>query len=261
MSRFVRLSLLPLLVIVSVLAGCSSSDPLTDDLYTTGRIYIWNGSAYQVVSTVSGNVTATGNLGNNTVIRGDGGGVGVQDSLATINDFGTLYAPAIQAGNIDSTGKVEADRLIGDIDGYSTDVVQSSDLNISANDTVVLVFPFEPSIIVLDYSGRCRHSTLSEVGHTTGHSLITRTALNIITCNTNYTSFVNINGTMGSAVGQNDTTNSIVVYGGNDGATDAYLYGVGTWVSATHTLTIKFSTVSDTLDAFNFVEIIATAYR
>ena len=235
---------------VLLLTGCTATDPYPDDAYY-GDIY----SDGDLV------VTADANIVDNSVVRGDGGANGVQDSLVTINDFGTIDAPMITVDNLDSTGKVEADRLIGDIEGYSLDVVQSSDLNIILNDTITMVFLFEPDVIVLDYSGRCRHTTASEVGHTTGHCVITVTGVNTITSNANYTAFVDVNGAMGCVAGQNDVVNSVVVYGGFDGATDAYFYGVGTWVTATHTLTLTFSTVSDTSTAFNYIEILAIAYR
>ena len=247
-----------ILLLALCLVGCSAGDPLTDDLYTTGDVYVWDGVAFVPVT---GNVTASANLTDHSVIRGDGGAKGIQDSLATISDLGTFYAPLVTAGNIDSTGKVEADRLIGDVEGYSIDNVQASDLDISLNDTLTLTFLFEPSIIVLDYSARCLHDTTLEAGHSTGHSLITRTGVNTITINTNMTGLFNNAGAIGTVGVQNDNARAILAYGGNDGADDSYFYGAATWVSATHVLTITFSTVANTHDAFNYVEIIAVAYR
>ena len=254
MKRTISLLLVAVLLLIT---GCSAGEPWPEDTYF-GDVY---SNGVLVVAGGGGNVSTGANIVDNAVVRGDGGAHGIQDSLVTINDFGTLNAPAVTAGNIDSTGKVEADRLIGKVEGFSVDVVQSSNLDIALNDTTDLVFLFEPQVIVLDYSGRSRHDTTSEAGHTTGHCVITRTGVDAITVNNNYTAFVDVNGAMGCVSGQNDTTNSTVVYGGYDGVTDAYFYGVGTWVSATHTLTLTFSTVSDTITAFNYVEILAVAYR
>lgn len=58
-----------------------------------------------------GNVTASANLGDNTVIRGDGGALGVQDSGVTIDDF----------DNLNTNG--------GDIDGF--DINAGNDINVT----------------------------------------------------------------------------------------------------------------------------------
>ena len=39
----------------------------------------------------------------------------------------------------------------------------------------------------------------------------------------------------------------IYAYGGNDGATDAYFLGSGSWDTGTHILTITFDIVHDSL--------------
>jgi hypothetical protein len=244
-----------------VLVGCSPNDPITDDIYTEGTIFVWDGTAYQPVTYATGNVSATTNLGDNKVKRGDGGGAGVQDSLVSINDFGTLSAPAVLAGNIDSTGKVEADRLIGDIEGYSIDVVQASDLDIAVNDTLDIVFLFEPDVIVLDFSARVKHDTTFEVGHTTGHCVLIVTGVDTVTHNLNVTSIYNDNGSMSMTAIQNNATRAIWAYGGNDGIDDSYINASAGWDTSTHTLTLTFVTVSNTLENNNFVEIVATAYR
>jgi len=216
-----------------------------------------NGAAVGV-----GDVVGTPPSTDHAIARYDGvTGLLIQSSLATVSDLGTISAPTVNAGNINSTGKVEADRLIGDIEGYSIDVVQASDLDIALNDTLVLTFLFEPDVIVVDYSSRCRHDTSFESGHTTGHSVITRTGVDTITYNTNSTSLIDNNGAIGSVGVQNNVANVIIAYGGNDVVDDSYFFGVGTWVSATHTLTITFGTVANTQTAFNFVEIVATAYQ
>jgi len=256
MKKLILISL-----ILLALTGCSASDPLTDDIYVEGTLYLWDGAVWTPASVSTGNITSGAIVADNSIIRGDGGGFGVQDSLATISDLGTLYAPLVTAGNMDSTGKVEADRLIGKVESYSIDNVQTSDLDISLNDTVTLTFLFEPSIIVLDYSARCLHDTTLEAGHSTGHSLITRTGVNTITVNTNMTGLFNNAGAIGTVGVQNDNARAILAYGGNDGVDDSYFYGVATWVSATHVLEITFSTVANTHDAFNYVEILAVAYR
>lgn len=239
--------------------------PAEEDWYFGEDVYIYGD--LDVTGTVSGggigsgNVTSTNVIGDDYLVRGDGGARGVQDSLVTINDFGTLYAPVVTAGNIDSTGKVEADRLLGGIEGYSIDVVQASDSNIALNDTWDLVFLFEPSVIVLDYSTRMKHDTTLEVGHTTGHCVITVTGVDTITSNLNITSIYDNNGSMAMTAIQDNTTRVLWAYGGNDGADDSLINASATWDTGTHTLTITFVTVSNTLDSNNYIEMVATAYR
>jgi hypothetical protein len=40
--------------------------------------------------TVAGNVTANANIGDNRIVRGDGGGVGIQESLPSVADDGRI---------------------------------------------------------------------------------------------------------------------------------------------------------------------------
>jgi len=50
--------------------------------------------------------------------------------------------------------------------------------------------------------------------------------------------------------------------GGYDGIDHAKCWGTGTsWTTATHTLLVTFDTVEHCRDAWNFFEIMATAYR
>lgn len=257
-----RILVIAIILPILLLLGCSAGDPVTDDVYIQGDLYVWDGTAWVTVNTLGGgDVTAAANLGDNKVIRGDGGAKGVQDSLVTISDLGTVTAPVFVGNNGLFGGLLQADILAGDIEGYCVDVVQASDLDIVLNDTLALTFSFEPSIIVIDYSVRCRHDTTFESGHSTGHSIVTRTAVNTITHNTNMTALVSDWGEIGSVGVQNDVADVIVAYGGYDGTDQAIIFGSGTWVSATHTLTITFNTVSNTQTAFNYVEMVATAYR
>ena len=106
-----RRLLLILLTLIVLLSGCSPSDPITDDIYTEGAIFIWDGAAYQPVTYATGNVSATANLDDNTIIRGDGGGVGVQDSGVTIDDF----------DNLNTNG--------GDLTGF--DIYADNDVNVT----------------------------------------------------------------------------------------------------------------------------------
>jgi hypothetical protein len=254
------LYILLIMPILLLMVGCSASDPLTEPLYAE-EIYTWNGTAWSIIGGSYNSITSDAVIADNYVVRGDGGARKVQDSLATINDFGTLYAPALQTGNLDSTGKVEADRLIGDVEGYSIDVVQASDLNIALNDTISLTFPFVPNVITIDYSSRVQHSLMLNDGHTTGHSLVSITGIDTMTCNTNYTALINNAAVFDSRYGQNNNASVVVLYGGNDGVNDSYIYGVGSWVTATKTLTLTFSTVANTNDATSYIEILAIAYR
>lgn len=253
-----------LLIPILLISSCTDYDPLTDDLYIKGTLYTWNGTAYNAVNTSLGGGDVVGiNLSDdNAIARYDGAtGKRIQNSLATINDFGTINAPAYTGGNIQVTGKVQGDRLIGDIEGYSIDVVQASDLDIAVNDTLDIVFLFEPNVIVLDFSARVKHDTTYEVGHTTGHCVIIVTGVDTITYNLNTTTIYDNNGSMSMTAIQDSTTRVVWAYGGNDGVDDSYINATAGWDTGTHTLTLTFVTVSNTLDNNNYVEIVATAYR
>lgn len=164
-------------------------------------------------------------------------------------------------GDIGATGNLIGNTIYAHIEGYSIDVVQFSDMDIVLNDTIDVVFAFEPSIIVLDYSARCLHSVTYEPGHTTGHCILVRTAVDTVTCNTNCTVLNNNAGSVGSVGVQDNAFYALIAYGGYDGATDSYFFGEPTWDSADHTLTITFTIVTNTHTTFNFVEVVATAYR
>jgi hypothetical protein len=243
------------LIIILVLTGCVTEN-LEQDLYTQD-IYPITGNTYSVGSAILPYL-------NGYFTNGYIDDLYVGDDLEVTDDVnigGTLDVDVITGQNIQVTGKVEADRLIGDVEGYSIDVVQVSDYNIALNDTISIVLLFVPDVIEINYSGRVQHDVTLDDGHTTGHSLVIITGVNTMTCNTNYTALINNGGAFGSRYGQNDAVNTIVIYGGNDGVDDSYIYGVGNWVTATKTLTLTFSTVANANDATNYVEIMAVAYR
>ena len=145
--------------------------------------------------------------------------------------------------------------------GTVVEVVQTYINGVSENDTASLVFSFEPSKIVIAYSAICHHENFPfEVGHTTGHSIINVTAIDTITINTNYTAICDYNGTMDSAI-LHSNTDVLMAAGGYDGVTFARCWGIGTWTTATHTLLIEFDDVQNSHDAWNFFEIVATAYK
>jgi hypothetical protein len=238
------------LIIILVLTGCVTEN-LEQDLYTQ-NVYPITGNTYNVGSTTL------------PYLNGYFTDLYVADDLEVTNDVnigGGLDVDVIIGQNIQVTGKVEADRLIGDVEGYSIDVVQVSDYNIALNDTLSLVFLFIPDVIVVDYSGRVQHDTTLEDGHTTGHCQVDITGINTMTCNNNYTALFDDNGVIGSQYGQNDVVNTVLIYGGNDGVDESYILGVGTWTTATKTLKITFSTIANTNDATNYIEIMAVAYR
>ncbi len=266
------------LLCVALLAvfGCTASDPFPENFYFSSLFTQQLGSATENVSDayinhlhvgmVTGNttentVTADAVLTNNYIVIGDGGGRGVRTSLATINAFGTLYAPVLMAGNIVSSGKVEADRLYAGLEGYSIDVVRASSLGFSVNDTLTLDFLFEPDVIVLDYSCRCAHDSTYEPGHTTGHSVVTVEGADTISCVTSCSVLFSNNGTIAATSINASTSYVVIAYGGSDGSTDSYIFAPATWDTATHNMTITFSTIHDAHDVFNFVEMVATAYR
>lgn len=268
------IEVLVILILLAGLVACDAVDtdilPVADDTYDVGSPALqWAEGHFTglfiggvPVGPGGGDVFGPAAATDDAIARYDGvTGKLIQDSAVTINDAGLLTAGSILGGNIVSLGKVEADRLIGDIEGYSIDIVQASDLDIALNDTISLSFNFEPDIIVLSYSGRCQHDTTFETGHTTGHCEISITGVDTIGYNLNASGIRDSNGAMASIVLQNSAINTVGVFGGFDGADWALFYGVGTWTTATHTLLITFSTVNNCNDAQNFIEIMATAYR
>ena len=83
-----------LAIILLMFGGCDPADPLRDDLYTLGDIYIWDGAAWvPVVAGGGGDVTAAANLTTDFAIVGDGGLKGVKTSTVMIDNFGNLVAP------------------------------------------------------------------------------------------------------------------------------------------------------------------------
>jgi hypothetical protein len=106
------ISLLLMLLALPFMTGCIYNEPVTEDIYFQGTVYVWDGAAWQPINGVAGgNVTSAGLLVNNTIIRGDGGGRGIQDSGITIDDFDGL----------DTNG--------GDITGF--DIYAENDVNIT----------------------------------------------------------------------------------------------------------------------------------
>lgn len=104
-TAFVVISVLTAPVLLSS-CGESISDPVVGDRYFLDTIYTWNGTDWSPLSPSSSNITAAGPIADNSVVRGDGGGNGIQGSLATLNDFGTFYTPSdintdsdVNAGN------------------------------------------------------------------------------------------------------------------------------------------------------------------
>lgn len=180
------------------------------------------------------------------------GGCSPTDSLTE-----PFYAEEIYTYNGTAWNLVTA----GAISIQQVDLVQTFINGVSENDTVSLIFAYEPSQIVISYSAICHHENFPfEVGHSTGHSVISVTAVDTITLETNYTAICDYNGTMDSAI-LHSHTNVLMAAGGSDGATYARCWGIGTWTTATHTLLIEFDDVQNSHDAWNFFEIVATAYK
>ena len=78
-----------------ILAGATSISPLTNVVNTgmLGQILTSNGPGVQPTwqtAAGGGNVTAGANIGDNRIVRGDGGGTNIQDSLVTIGDLGEV---------------------------------------------------------------------------------------------------------------------------------------------------------------------------
>src|SRR3989304_10277162 len=58
-NRSAKHEILVTLLLLGVLgvSGCSTSDPLTEDVYTTGNIYAYNGTDWQEMTGGGGNLT------------------------------------------------------------------------------------------------------------------------------------------------------------------------------------------------------------
>jgi hypothetical protein len=175
----------------------------------------------------------------------------------------TLYTTDIvNSGNLTTNELwVNGTQITGDVYGEYVDIENVYISGISENDTEAINFDFEPTKILISYSARCHHANFPyEVGFTSGHSVITITAEDTITVDTNYVTILDENGTMDSAM-LHSTTDILMAIGGYDGATYAKCWSTGTWETDTHTLTITFDDVENTRDAFNYFELSAVAYR
>lgn len=144
---------------------------------------------------------------------------------------------------------------------YLQDTVQAVNAGIATNDTLDLVFDFEPSKILISYSVALEHDTSFEGGLTKGTVLATITGTDTITFNNNSNYFQDYNGTPNAgAAATNDTTNFIYAIGGRNGSTNSTLVASVTWVSSTHTLTLTF-TEGHSNTGTTQIEIFAIAYK
>ncbi len=184
-------------------------------------------------------------------------GANPDDPISWITGMSIDNAGNIGCGAITSTGAIQGE-LLGA--SGSIDVVQGSDINIITNDTLVLTFAFVPTKIDLRFSGTTIHDTSFEYGHTTGNCLVTITGTDTLTVVMNATTFYNNNGGMDTARIQNDTTNTVKLTGGYDGADQCTIVGVGTWDTGNKQLTITF-TAANAHATLNFAELMAVAYR
>lgn len=90
-----------ILIIASLsLSACSSNDPLTEAMYVE-TLYVWDGGSWNQITTnggAGGDVSASGNIVDHSIVRGDGGAKIVQDSGITIDDADNISG----AGTINS---------------------------------------------------------------------------------------------------------------------------------------------------------------
>lgn len=225
------------------------SDFSDGDIYynsTDGKVYVANSS--QWIGLDGGNVTASANLTDNAIVRGDGGADGVKTSGITI----------------DNSNNIVGGSYTGTLLTKSISEVQASNLGIVDNDTLAMVFDFVPSKIFLSYSGVAIANTADEEpGHGAGHCVITVTGTDTITSNLNATGHYQITtGPGGIQYRQDDTSNAVYVWGGFDvgGLGLTYFLGTATWATSTKTLTITFQETG-TKTAQNFIEILARAHK
>jgi hypothetical protein len=144
-NRIMALTLIIMLFMITA-TGCD----IDEDLFVGGDLYLWDGSSWVMINPLtSGNVTASVNLTDNAVLRGDGGYFAIQDSVVTINDAGTVYTPAdintdsdINAGNdvnvtnnldVTSDASIEGSLDIGNaVNGVTIDGIAGIEMSGSA---------------------------------------------------------------------------------------------------------------------------------
>lgn len=98
--------LVTLIVLITVGMIACAGDPLTEATYIE-TLYVWDGGGWNQITTngAGGDVSAAANLANNTIIRGDGGAKGVQDSGCTIDDTDKL----VVAGDFECNNDIYSD--------------------------------------------------------------------------------------------------------------------------------------------------------
>jgi len=263
-----------LIIGMLLLPGCDADDPITVDVHFTD---LYGGNAYFDTLTLGGVSFAVDDIPAGGGVGDPFGDIYTQNIYPTADDtynvgsaasgYHNIYATDgifdyLYVGyNLNTTGNITANSVAADIEGYSVDLVHDYESGISENDTLSLVFGFEPSKISISYSAICHHVDYPyEVGHTTGHSLITVTGVDTISITTNYTAVTDDNGVMNSAI-LHSHTDVLMAAGGYDGYTFARCWGTGAWDTATHTLVVTFDDVQNAYDPWNFFEVMATAYR
>lgn len=127
------------MTIVSLAVSCAG-DPLTEATYIE-TLYVWDGGGWNQITTNGGagggDVSAAANLGDHTIIRGDGGLKGVQDSTASISDAGVLTVVG-DITNVAAGGDINSGNNLNCVNdlGVTDDANVGGDLDVTGAITV-----------------------------------------------------------------------------------------------------------------------------
>ena len=209
-----------------------------EDLY-----YRFDGSNWATID-----VSSSAVITDHTIVRGDGGVKGVQDTGITVDDSDNIVG-----GSYD-----------GALEGKSIDIVSRYNEGIADNDSLSLIFDFVPSKIVLEYVGLGNYSgEATTTGSGKGMAVITITGTDTFT-SVMYTCGAYWNEQTDKAFNMqnyNDTSNICnFPCGVNASGATASMSATGGWVTATKVFALTFQeTAVDT--STNVVSVVATAYK
>ena len=146
------ISVLSVSVLLAVrILGCTATDPITDDIYIEGDLYLWDGGAWVAVAVGvgAGDVVGPAGATDHALVRYDGvTGKLIEDSLGTtLDDFanltlgGDISASDINAGNdvnvtndLDVTDNADVGGdlvVVGDISGGTFTGIEADRVEVS----------------------------------------------------------------------------------------------------------------------------------
>jgi len=198
-----------------------------------------------VTATGTGDVTASANMDDHTLIRGDGGTKGIQDSGITVDD----------SNNISGVGTLSCGALTATLNSTTFEVLTGSNTGIADSDTDSLVFSFVPSKIIVHYNVKTV-GTGGYVGVAKGDCTIIITGTDTMTSQLYGISTWDGNGY--PTFSHDSSTNSYIVNGNSHNSST--VYATGTWTTATKTLALTYQETGTTTGS-NIVSWTAIAYK